>query len=110
MQISKSKATFLQYQKNPRNSDLWLALSTLGIFKFGEEIVFDQCMLGSKFNGDPVMKPTKLITNVTYLRRLARRCDRSHVHRTAFDRAAAAAATYPRQLCSAWAEGLREQC
>ena len=94
--------------ENPRNADLWPALSSLGIFEFCEEVVFVQCMFGSNFNRDPVMKPTKLITNVTYLRRLSRRCDRSHVHRTAFGRVAAAAATYPRQLCSAWAEGLRE--
>ena len=56
------------------------------------------------------MKPTRFASSAPWvLQRLARKCDRSHTHKTLLDGRAAAAAVYPHQLCRALIRGISKQ-
>ena len=104
--------------ENPQTSRLWEFGPIHDLFKNPKTHFFLLHMCGW---GAPYKKPTGILTNIVDLERLVRKCTRDHVHvalrgsevvvidgkKQTRNRTAGAGA-YPRSLCEAWAQILKE--
>jgi len=105
--------------ENPQSSYLFkqAAVERLRAEDTCIEAVFDQCMYGLKFPDSSkdvfCRKATRVISNISHLGGLVRRCDRNHLHEHAigsvwthsgWQKRTKLAGRYPVPLCQKWAE------
>jgi len=105
--------------ENPQSSYLFRQVSVERLKEQASchEAVFDQCMYGLKVPGCGVdvfcRKSTRVISNLSHLVGLVKRCSRNHAHEQAlgsvwthhgWQRRTKLAGRYPVQLCRMWAE------